>query len=663
MRKHYPLAFAIALVALAAARAWTCDDAFITFRVAEQLLAGHGPVFNMGERVQVFTHPLWLFVLTAWRGSGASFFPGVMALSIAVFAAGVGFLCAALRERPMALAIALTAMFFCRPMVDFATSGLETPATFLLFAASIWALRSSRPRLALAFLALLPVNRLDLLPWALPFAWLAAGTGWRARSRAFAWFAAPTLAWMAFATVYYGSPLPNTAIAKLGAGLADRIDQGFAYVAASLGSDPGSLALAIAAPAMAVVQWRRNALSAEDRRLVAACAASCAIAIGYVAWAGGDFMLGRFMLPALWSFAVMLAVSLPTPSQPTEYRLRAGAATLAVLGAMLILTAQSTTTLWLDIAEPSRLRAVGFVGATDERRVYRPMLGAFAPRAVVLAHETGPGSKEVRVTAMLGGNSYQASLAQPFSDVYALADPFLARVKPLPHGRPGHEFRPQPAGWTEWRDPAHRFADESLDRLASDLRAVHLAPDLWSLERWRAIGRLSVSGQVDAHAMFVSGGGDHYRIVADVTRLFRPWPSKSYLVWIRQHDAGHLDAFSEFPVALDRDCKQVAVAHADSDTVGIRVAAGEPFELRCPKAAIGRDAILMRVGAWRDEPGDRRIAYDLAIEAVRPRLWWISGFPGWVVHGWSEAPVDALESAFVLFLAVGWMMRRSAMSR
>jgi arabinofuranosyltransferase len=663
MRKHYPVAFAIAVATLAAIRAWTCDDAFITFRVVDQLAAGNGPVFNAGERVQVFTHPLWLLVLAAWHGTGASLYPGAMILSALLFAAGLAFLCAAFRDRPEGLAVALVTMFFTRPILDFATSGLETPATFLLFAGSTWALRSSRPRLALAFLALLPLNRLDLLPWALPFAWLASGSGWRSRARSLAAFAAPTLAWMMFATAYYGSPLPNTAIAKLGAGLADRIDQGFAYVAASLASDSGSLALVLVAPAMAIMQWRRRALSLEDRRFTAACAAASVIAIGYAIWAGGDFMLGRFVLPALWSLAAMLAVTLPSPLQSRVLRLRALAASLAVLAAMLVITGQSTTQTWIDLEERSFLRAVGFVGATDERRVYIPMLGAFAPHRAVLVHETAPASKEIRITAMLGGNSYQAPLEQRFSDVYALADPFLARVRPLPHGRPGHEFRPQPPGWTEWREPAHRFGEERLDRLAADLRAAHLSRDLWSGERWRAIARLMVFGQIDPHAMFVSGGGDHYRIVADVRRLFRPWSAARYVVWIRQQDPEHLAYFAEYPHGLDRDCKSVTVARADSETAGIRVAAGEPFELRCPKAAIGRDEILIRVGAWNDDPRNPRIAYDDAIEAVRPRLWWLSGFPGWLVQGWNETPDDALDAAFVLFAVAGWLAWRSLRSR
>ena len=43
--------------------AWVTEDAFITFRVIENLLNGYGPRWNIDERVQVFTHPLWMFLL------------------------------------------------------------------------------------------------------------------------------------------------------------------------------------------------------------------------------------------------------------------------------------------------------------------------------------------------------------------------------------------------------------------------------------------------------------------------------------------------------------------------------------------------------------------------------------------------------------------------
>src|SRR5689334_8056810 len=42
---------------------WTTEDAFIDFRVVQHLLAGHGPIFNLGERVEAYTNPLWVAIL------------------------------------------------------------------------------------------------------------------------------------------------------------------------------------------------------------------------------------------------------------------------------------------------------------------------------------------------------------------------------------------------------------------------------------------------------------------------------------------------------------------------------------------------------------------------------------------------------------------------
>ncbi len=44
--------------------AWVSDDALITARVMENFVHGYGPVFNVDERVQVYTHPLWFLLLS-----------------------------------------------------------------------------------------------------------------------------------------------------------------------------------------------------------------------------------------------------------------------------------------------------------------------------------------------------------------------------------------------------------------------------------------------------------------------------------------------------------------------------------------------------------------------------------------------------------------------
>ena len=44
--------------------AWTCDDAYIVFRYARNLVNGLGLVFNAGERVEGFTDLLWVLWTT-----------------------------------------------------------------------------------------------------------------------------------------------------------------------------------------------------------------------------------------------------------------------------------------------------------------------------------------------------------------------------------------------------------------------------------------------------------------------------------------------------------------------------------------------------------------------------------------------------------------------
>src|SRR5215218_6829337 len=59
-----PVAF---VVVLGWTHRWVEEDAFINFRVVDQIRAGHGPVFNIGQRVEVATSTLWLAILTVGR--------------------------------------------------------------------------------------------------------------------------------------------------------------------------------------------------------------------------------------------------------------------------------------------------------------------------------------------------------------------------------------------------------------------------------------------------------------------------------------------------------------------------------------------------------------------------------------------------------------------
>lgn len=53
--------------------AWLCDDIFISFIYAKNFLEGNGLVYNPGERVEGFTHPLWVFFLIIFKYIGIDF--------------------------------------------------------------------------------------------------------------------------------------------------------------------------------------------------------------------------------------------------------------------------------------------------------------------------------------------------------------------------------------------------------------------------------------------------------------------------------------------------------------------------------------------------------------------------------------------------------------
>ena len=59
------------------------DDSFITFRYVKNFLAGHGLVFNPGERVEGYTSFLWLWILTAGSFIGFDIVNFAQALGIA----------------------------------------------------------------------------------------------------------------------------------------------------------------------------------------------------------------------------------------------------------------------------------------------------------------------------------------------------------------------------------------------------------------------------------------------------------------------------------------------------------------------------------------------------------------------------------------------------
>src|SRR5687768_10793862 len=84
------LAIAPALLGLLGyQRRWVTEDAFISFRVARNLVDGYGPVFNIDERVEAHTNPLWVALLAVWNLLGGRIEHGAIALGIAFSMLGI----------------------------------------------------------------------------------------------------------------------------------------------------------------------------------------------------------------------------------------------------------------------------------------------------------------------------------------------------------------------------------------------------------------------------------------------------------------------------------------------------------------------------------------------------------------------------------------------
>ena len=120
---------------------WTLDDAYISFRYAENLVAGYGLVFNPGEVVEGYTNFLWVMLVAGLNLIGLGSVLGAKVLGGLAFAALIGLLAWAHRivpgldERTSAVAALLTGT--CGIGSRWAMSGMEVPLVMLLIGSAL----------------------------------------------------------------------------------------------------------------------------------------------------------------------------------------------------------------------------------------------------------------------------------------------------------------------------------------------------------------------------------------------------------------------------------------------------------------------------------------------------------------------------------------------
>src|SRR5882672_3141247 len=140
--------------------AWISDDAAITLRCVLNLLHGYGATFNIAERVQPYTHPLWFALISAGSLVTRNVFASTFLLSIGLSLASMWLLLTRVTTNFWAGVLAASVLILSKAYVDFSTSGLENPLAHLLILLAVIAVD---PRAFFSICSLIYLRRPDLL--------------------------------------------------------------------------------------------------------------------------------------------------------------------------------------------------------------------------------------------------------------------------------------------------------------------------------------------------------------------------------------------------------------------------------------------------------------------------------------------------------------------
>jgi hypothetical protein len=287
------------------------DDAFITFRYAENLARGLGPVYNAGEYVEGYSTPLYMFALAGASAMGLDLMPLSRALGIASMLGIVAVLYGGLRSAGVVgWGAALTTFLLssCFYLHLSSMAGMETIPHALLFFCGLVLLGDPNPtrKVTLAASSLLILSSLTrpegIAFWGLGLLLVALTN--RRQVWIYLWPFALFAAHVAWRYGYYGDLLPNPYYVKVGRGAAS-FRAGLAELWQFLGN-PVHIAWLLLAAAGAYVgaslpkQWRR------------ALVMSVAVVFQtiYVVSVGGESLgLKRFYVPVLPPLAFLVGLA------------------------------------------------------------------------------------------------------------------------------------------------------------------------------------------------------------------------------------------------------------------------------------------------------------------------------------------------------------------
>ena len=468
-----------------------CDDAFITFRYASNLIHGHGLVFNIGERVEGYTNFLWLLVSALILNVGARPEVWTLWISGACALVTVSALLWQLRRNRKEQFFSSILLASNGGFAAWSTGGLETALfTLLVFAAFLsvtTALESAsgergridgRPiRLSAFFLLLASLTRPEgvlltalfglflvtyalrhQLPWRALFLWAVV-------------WVVPYGVYFIWRWQYYGHLFPNTFYVKA-AGLSI-LPQGVAHILFACTRFHLYLVLL---PGVILLILRR---SWGLRRGVAWLSATIIFPyVGYVCLMGGDFMdMFRFVVPILP--IVMLSAGVSWAAFHSFLREKIPALAVPAMIALLVLvvglnlrTSQDSQTIWyrrgLDSIGLLRRYAENWtLIARNLPRLSQPSDTLATTAAGIIPYYTGLYTLDQLGLVAPDLSRYQRQKSVRPGHMLQISGEYLFRVKPqLILGHPNLVNDPSEARMS------HFIQEDWLDEMNREYRVV-----------------------------------------------------------------------------------------------------------------------------------------------------------------------------------------------